>query len=84
MKADIAMAVFGPGVIYAVLMELGLTDASAGLAMVTLAASASVNMALTFSLERGLCANVRLENYGPHCTPSRYLRRVACDRKGLG
>ena len=40
---------------------LGLTDASAGLAMVALAASASINLALTFSLERGLCANVRLE-----------------------
>ena len=64
-KADIAMAVFGLGVIYAVLMELGLTDASAGLAMVTLAASASVNMALTFSLERGLCANVRLKKLWP-------------------
>ena len=64
-KAVIAMTVYGPGVIYSVLMWLGLTDASAGLAMVALAASASVNMALTFSLERGLCANVRLEKLWP-------------------
>ena len=33
--------------------------------MVALATSASVNMALTFSLERGLCANVRLEKLWP-------------------
>jgi len=64
-KAVIAMTVYGPGVIYSVLMWLGLTDASAGLAMVALAASASINMALTFSLERGLCANVRLEKLWP-------------------
>ena len=60
-KAVIAMTVYGPSV----LMWLGLTDASAGLAMVALAASASVNTALTFSLERGLCANVRLEKLWP-------------------
>ena len=40
---------------------LGLTDTSAGLAIIELAASASFNMALTFSLGNGLCANVRLE-----------------------
>ena len=56
-KAVIAMTVYGPSV----LMWLGLPDASVGLAMVALAASATVIIALTFFLERGLCANVRLE-----------------------